>query len=104
MNSAQRLFQQYRANLVVEEGDGRLPLRLDLGGPATPGEQIPAAADCLRSWARSPFHRGPWASGKARHKPDQIATIVQSLIINGLIAGGIGRAFDQKDRAAGRHL
>jgi hypothetical protein len=27
--------------------------------------------------AQSPWHRSTWASGKARHKPDQIATIVQ---------------------------
>jgi len=27
--------------------------------------------------AQSPLHRSTWASGKARHKPDQIATIVQ---------------------------
>jgi hypothetical protein len=62
------------------------------------------AADCLRGWAPSPFHRGLWASGKARHKPDQIATIVQSLIIDWPIAGGKGRPLDQEDRAAGRHL
>ena len=43
-------------------------------------------------------------SDKARHKPDQIATIVQPLIIDWPIAGGIRRALDQEDRAAGRHL
>jgi hypothetical protein len=44
------------------------------------------------------------ASGKARHKPDQIATIVQPLIIDWPSVRGIGRALDQEDRAAGRHL
>ena len=43
----------------------------------------------------SGLHRGPWASGEARHEPDQIATIVQPLIIDRAIAGGIGRALDQ---------
>jgi hypothetical protein len=50
------------------------------------------------------LHWGLWASGKARYEPDQIATIVQPLIIDWPIAGGIGRALDQKDRAAGRDL
>jgi len=54
--------------------------------------------------AQSPLHRSTWASGKARHQPDQIATIVQPLIIDWPIARGIGRALDQEDRAAGRHL
>src|SRR6516164_2274559 len=49
-------------------------------------------------------HRGPWAPSKARHKPDQIATIVQPLIIDRPIAGGIGRAFNEEDWAAGRNL
>src|SRR5258708_25056391 len=52
----------------------------------------------------SGLHRGPWASGKARHEPDQITTIVQPLIIDWPIAGGIRRALDQEDGAAGRHL
>src|SRR5712672_2085076 len=50
------------------------------------------------------LQRGPWASGKARHEPDQITTIVQPLKIDGPIAGGIRRALDQEDGAAGRHL
>jgi hypothetical protein len=58
----------------------------------------------LRRRAPSPLHRGPCASGKARHKPDQIATIVQPLVIDWPIAGGIGRALNEKDRAASRHL
>jgi hypothetical protein len=45
---------------------------------------------------------GPRA--KARHKPDQIATIVRPLIIDWPSDRGIGRALDQEDRAAGRHL
>ena len=53
---------------------------------------------------QSPLHRSTWASGKARHKPDQIATIVQPLIIDWPSVRGIGRALDQEDRAAGRHL
>jgi hypothetical protein len=54
--------------------------------------------------AQSPLHRSTWASGKARHKPDQIATIVQPLIIDWPVAGSIGRARDQEDWAARRHL
>ena len=50
------------------------------------------------------LHWGLWASGKARHEPDQIAAIMQPLIIDWPIAGGTGRALDQEDRAAGRHL
>src|SRR5215470_14434315 len=61
------------------------------------------AADCLRSGAPSALSRGPRASGKARHKPDQITTIMQSLVIDRAIAGGIGRALDQKNRATGRY-
>src|SRR6266478_1398455 len=52
----------------------------------------------------SGLHRGPRASGKARHEPDQITTIVQPLVIDWPIAGGVGRALDQEDGAAGRHL
>src|ERR1700744_4507698 len=44
------------------------------------------------------------APGKARHEPNQIAAIMQSLIVDGPIAGGIGRALDQEDRGPGRHL
>src|SRR5215469_18700580 len=54
--------------------------------------------------ASSPLRRGPWAPGKARHKADQIAAIMQPLVIDGPIVGGIGCALDQEDRAAGRHL
>jgi hypothetical protein len=35
------------------------------------------------------LYRGPWASGKARHEPDQIATIVQYLIIDWSTLDGI---------------
>lgn len=56
------------------------PLGATITGHSSKGRhwagRIPAAADCLRSWAPSPLHRGPWASSKARHKPDQIATIM----------------------------
>src|SRR5208337_4100212 len=38
------------------------------------------------------LRRRPWAPSKARHKPDQIATIVQPLIVDWPIAGGIRRA------------
>jgi len=44
------------------------------------------------------LRRCPWASGKARYETDQIAAIVQPLVIDRPIAGGIGRALDQEDR------
>jgi hypothetical protein len=37
----------------------------------------------------SGLHRGPWASGEARHEADQITTIVQPLIIDWSILSGI---------------
>ena len=42
----------------------------------------------------SGLHRGPWASGKARHEADQITTIVQPLKIDWPIAAGIRCALD----------
>jgi hypothetical protein len=48
--------------------------------------------------------QGLWASCKARYKPDQIAAVVQPLIIDWPITGGIRRALNEEDRTAGRHL
>ena len=42
----------------------------------------------------SPLYRGLCAPGKARHEPDQIAAIMQPLVIDWPIAGRIGRALD----------
>src|SRR6202023_2776834 len=75
-----------------------------------PGAPVPSAMPSSQdpkpafTSGASGLCRGPRASHKARHEPDQIAAIVQPLIIDRAIAGGIGRALDQEDRAAGRHL
>src|SRR5258705_10593837 len=68
--------------------------------PNTNSTQVKVAS----TLSPSPLQRGPCASGKARHEPDQITTIVQPLKIDWSIAGGIRRALDQEDGAAGRHL
>src|SRR6266478_2863150 len=82
--------------------------------PAMPSipPSAPAPSDMPNSQAPKPafilgasgLRRCPWASGKARYETDQIAAIVQPLVIDRPIAGGIGRALDQKDRAPGRHF
>src|SRR6267378_6605584 len=93
--------------MVVAASAMRMPLAMSSMPPiaptpnAMPNSQDPKPA--FMSGASS-LRRGPWASGKARHEPDQIAAIMQPLIIDRAIAGGIGRALDQENRAAGRHL
>ena len=83
---------------------GKRRFRSFVGARHSAGRGPAPAADCSRSRAPSALYRGAWASGKLRHEPDQITTIVQPLIIDGPIHGGIGRALNEEDRAAGRHL
>src|SRR5689334_4085585 len=90
--------------MVAAASAMRMPSAMTPGAPAPsamPNNQDPKPA--FMSVA-SGLCRGPRASGKSRHEPDQIAAIMQPLIIDRPIAGGIGRPLDQKDRAAGRHL
>src|SRR6266478_5039487 len=82
--------------------------------PAIPSipPSAPAPSDMPTSEAPKPtlilgasgLRRCPWASREARYEPDQIAAIMQPLVIDRPIAGGIGRALDQENRAAGRDL
>jgi hypothetical protein len=58
----------------------------------------------MNELGKSPLYGGPFASGKTRHKPDQIAPIVQPLVIDWPIAGCVGRALDEEYWAAGWHL
>src|SRR5712672_4281553 len=93
--------------MVVAASAMRMPPAMPSIPPSTPApSNMPNSQDPkpgLMSGA-SGLRRGPWAPGKARHETDQIAAIVQPLVIDRPIAGGIGHALDQEDRAASRHL
>jgi hypothetical protein len=52
--------------------------------------------------AQSPLHRGTWASAKARHKPDQIATIVQPNLGNFVRTLAMPKTAPLRDFPAGR--
>jgi hypothetical protein len=75
--------------IQANRGPDKMPPAMASGGPAPTdraNSHNPKAASMLGT---SGLHRGPWASGKARHEADQITTIVQPLIIDWSIPSGI---------------
>src|ERR1700751_5040149 len=93
--------------MVVAARAMRMPLAMLSIPPSAPTPSaMPNSQDPKPAFmsGAAGLRRGPWASRKPRHETDKTATKVQPLIIDRPIAGGIGRALDQEDRAAGRHL
>ena len=80
-----RRFIRRRGKAVVIETGNHIPINRIMR------RQDPKPAFMLGA---SGLRRGAWTSRKARHESDQIAAIVQPLIIDCPIAGGIGRALD----------